>query len=98
MEQTQERIKINLIDKYNNSTIREEFEKFKKKLQERNNFSDENKSLNLKIGDVVTFIGGYDSDIEFTSEILGFTSEGKAFVLWDCFWLDIDLIERRKNL
>lgn len=98
MEQTQERVQFNLIDKYNNSTIREEFEIFKNKLKERNNFSEENKSLNLKIGDVVTFIGGYDNDIEFTSEILGFTSEGKAFVLWDCFWLDIDLIERRKNL
>lgn len=98
MEQTQERVQFNLIDKYNNSTIREEFEIFKNKLKERNNFSEENKSLNLKIGDVVTFMGGYDNDIEFTSEILGFTSEGKAFVLWDCFWLDIDLIERRKNL
>lgn len=98
MEQTQERIKINLIEKYNNSTIREEFENFKKKLQESNDFSEENKSLNLKVGDVVKFIGGYESDVEFTSEILGFNSEGKAFVLWDCFWLDIDLVERCKNL
>jgi len=98
MEQTQERIKINLIDKYNNSTIREEFENFKKKLQESNDFSEENKSLNLKVGDVVKFIGGYESDVEFTSEILGFNSKGKAFVLWDCFWLDIDLVERCKNL
>ena len=53
-------------------------------------------SLNLKSehpkfkkGQVIQFIGGYNSDILFTSRITGFDSDGDIYVLWDCYWFPI---------
>lgn len=57
-------------------------------------FSEKNEKLNLKTGDIINFIGGENDDIEFRSEILGFNDEGFAYVLWDCYWLAIDLEKR----
>lgn len=90
METTNEQ-PFNLIEKYKDSDIKKQFETFKQKVK---GFTDVNEELNLKTGDTITFIGGYDSDILYLSEILGFNSQGHAFILWDCFWLDIELKER----
>lgn len=71
-------------------SIKERFAAFKLKVV---GFSDVNEKLNLKTGDMVKFIGGYDDNVEFTSEILGFNSEGFAFMLWDCYWFAVDLVK-----
>lgn len=56
------------------------------------NLTNKNKSFKLKIGDVITFLGGYNQDIAFTSRIFAFDAQtGHAFVYRDCFWMPIDL-------
>ena len=86
---------INLIDKYkkNNSysEIRNSFNKYKFKIKD---FTDTNDVLNLKTSDTVSFISGYNSDIIYTSEILGFDDKGYAFMTWDSYWAPIDLSKR----
>ena len=42
-----------------------------------------------KIGDIIEFYGGYNEDILYRSEIIGFGSNNDIFVLWDCFWFPI---------
>jgi len=83
---------FNLIEKYQHSDIKEQFEGFKQRVK---GFTDINENLGLKTGDIIKFVGGYDSYMEFTSEVMGFNEDGRAFVLWDCFWLDINLPERK---
>jgi hypothetical protein len=75
-----------------NPEYRAKFAEFKKKITD---YSDINPELGLKTGDVVTFISGYNSDLKYTTEILGFDEDGKAFMLWDCYWFPVDLIERK---
>lgn len=87
-------MKINLIEEYKDSDIREQFNTFKEKAR---GFSDSNEKLNLKTGDVITFVGGYNDDIEFTSEVLGFDADGFAFVLWDCYWFGVNLEDQRRK-
>ena len=55
--------------------------------------TDENKALGLKTGDIIEFWGGYNNDIRYRSKILGFDTDGKAFMYWDCYWFAIDLTE-----
>lgn len=43
----------------------------------------------FKIGDIISFIGGYDSNIVYETEILGFDVDGEIYVLWDCYWFSI---------
>ena len=57
-------------------------------------YSLENKGLNLKAGDKVNFISGYNSDLRYIAEILGFNEEGKAYILWQCWWFPVDLPKR----
>lgn len=85
-------IMIDLIEKYGHTEIRDKFSQFKRNVT---GFTDTNTVINLKTGDVVSFFGGYDGDIHFKSEILGFNNEGEAFVLWDCYWFAIELRERQ---
>ncbi len=63
--------------------------------KEKKNYpvADENKELGLKKGDNIEFWGGYNNDIRYTSEILGFDENGKAYVNWDCYWFPMDLTE-----
>jgi len=77
-------VKVNLIEKYKNSDIALKFNVFKDKV---NGFSEY--FGNLKKGDIVTFIAGYDNNCEFTTEILGFDFVGNVFVLKDSFWAPI---------
>lgn len=87
-------MKINLIEEYKDSNIREQFNIFKKNVR---GFSDTNEKFNLKTGDVITFVDRYSSDVEFTSEVLGFDADGFAFVLWDCYWFGVNLEDQRRN-
>lgn len=85
-------LRINLLDKYKQTgqdkEYEEKFNEFKKKVK---GFTDSNSELNLKTGDVVSFIAGYHDNIIYTSKILGFDEDGKAFILWDCYWYPKDL-------
>lgn len=54
---------------------------------------------NFKIGDVIQFYGGYNNDILYQTEILGFDVDNEIYVLWDCYWFPIqDDIRRNINL
>lgn len=43
----------------------------------------------LKIGDRVEFIGGYNDNILFEATIAGFYSDGEILVPWDCYWFGV---------
>lgn len=45
---------------------------------------------NLKIGDIVKFVGGYNSDMIFETEIIGFDKDGLLYVLWEAYWCSIN--------
>lgn len=85
---------IDLIKEHKDHGYKDLFQTFKSKNKGYVKFSDYNADLNLKTGDVVVFVGGHDSNVEFRSEILGFNDAGYAYVLWDCYWMAIDLKSR----
>lgn len=70
-------------------------EKFAEHKAKISGFTDTNSELGLKSGDVVKFISGYNSDLKYITKILGFDADGKAFMLWDCYWFPVDLVERK---
>lgn len=82
---------VNLIERYKSSDIEQKFEQFAKRIP---SFTLENKELQLKANDVIKFIGGYHNNIAYKSKILGFAPNGDAFLLWDCYWLNVDLTTR----
>ena len=49
-------------------------------------------TLGFSKGDRIQFLNGYG--IPMITEILGFDEEGKAYLLWDCYWYTIDLASR----
>lgn len=75
-----------------NTEYEKKFAEYKNKVT---GFSDTNTELGLKSGDVVKFISGYNSDLKYITKILGFDADGKAFMLWDCYWFPVDLVERK---
>lgn len=85
-------LRINLLDEYKKTgedkEYEEKFNEFKNKVK---GFTNTNNELNLKTGDIVSYISGYNDDIIYTSKILGFDSDGKAFILKDSYWFAIDL-------
>lgn len=82
-------LKIDLTKKESNGEIKELFAEYSTKIA---GFSTTNGTY--KAGDVVVILSGYNSDIEYTIEILGFDSEGMAYMVWDCYWFPIDLSKR----
>lgn len=80
---------FNLIDKYEVKK-----EQWSNKILDFKDFTIDNPKF--KIGDKIQFIGGYNNDMIFISEILGFSIEGEIYVLWDCYWLPIKDNEERK--
>lgn len=77
-------IEINLNEKYTkNDKIR-----FTKSLKSKfKNIID--KHPKFKVGDVISFWGGFNDDIRYTSTILCFDTDGDIYVLWDCYWFPI---------
>ena len=53
-----------------------------------------NTEFDLKKGDVIVFTGGEHGTVHFVSEVLAFDNKGWAFVVWDCWWVTINLHER----
>lgn len=91
MKQTTNQLRINLIDN-------PYFEEHKLKAQEwrKENESDFVDSFNdLKTGDTITFLGGFNKDIMYKSEIFGFSIKGIIYVVWDCYWFGISNSEDR---
>lgn len=58
------------------------------------NMLETNDKLGLKKGDTVEFWGGYNGDIRYRANIIGFGSYGEAYMEWDCYWFPINLEER----
>ena len=81
-------LKIDLIEKYKNDIVL--LEKIKNFTIE-NSKSNENKELGLKVGDTILFIAGYNNDIEYKSNIVGFDENSNAYLFWDCYWFAKDL-------
>jgi len=51
----------------------------------------------FKVGDIIKFNSGYNNDIRYTSEILGFDEDDDIYVLCDCYWSPIR-DEQRRNI
>ena len=87
---------FNRIKKYKDSDIKEKFASYKEKIK---GFTETNSELDLKVGDTVQFVSGYNLDMLYTTEILGFDSDGDAYGLWDCYWVAVILpIRQYKKL
>lgn len=87
---------VNLLDKYKESgddkVYREKFEEYKQKIK---GFKDSSEALGLEAGDVIEFTGGYNNDIRYTTEVLGFDKDDEIYLLWDSFWYPIRKEESR---
>lgn len=87
---------INLLDKYAkfNDEYRAKFDQYKQKI---NGFTEEGPD-GLKAGDVIEFNGGYNNDIRYTTEVLGFDKDGDIYLLWDSFWYPIKPNDYKRNI
>jgi len=77
---------FDLVERYkDNQTLKDSINEFKNKNSE--NIILENKDLNLKAGDIVDVVSGYNYDMVYKVEIFGFDkTNGKAYLVWDCYW------------
>lgn len=93
-ENIEDMLHINLLDRYNKNNMindhRQKFEEFKHKIK---GFKET--SGDLKIGDIIELTGGYNSDIRYTTEILGFDEDDEIYLLWDAYWAPIRNDEKR---
>jgi len=76
----------NLLEKPNVEGIRRDFRTHRLKHKD---FTDKNEAAGLKTGDIISFYAGYNGDILYSSEILGFDRDGDIYVVWDCYWFPI---------
>ena len=83
---------INLLDKYGATSdmYRQKFEEYKSQIK---GFTE--MYGNFEIGDIIEFNGGYNNDIRYTTEILGFDQDGDIYLLWDSYWFPIKDEEKR---
>jgi len=42
-----------------------------------------------KVGQTISFMGGYDDDINYVTKIIGFNEDGDIFLFWDCYWFPV---------
>jgi len=74
---------IDLIKKYSqDKQLLREIEEFSSGLLESHE--------DLKKGDIVTFKGGHDGNIDFKSQLIGFDKNGNSYVVWDCYWFPLN--------
>lgn len=55
----------------------------------------ENKNPDFKVGQIITFYGGYNGDILYKTKIIGFI-DNDIYLYWDCYWFPIQNNEKRK--
>jgi hypothetical protein len=48
----------------------------------------EMKHPDYKVGQLISFMGGYNNDINYITKIIGFTGN-QIYVYWDCYWFPI---------
>ena len=56
------------------------------------NFRDERLSdlhSKFKVGQIISFMSGYNDDINYVTKIIGFDCDGDIYVLWDCYWFPV---------
>lgn len=79
---------VDLVEKYaeggRDEEYRARFEEYKPKIK---GFTESNGELNA--GDIVEVTAGYNDDIRYTVEILGFDADDDIYLLWDSFWAPI---------
>lgn len=79
---------VDLVKEYDESGRDEEyrakFEEYKTKIK---GFTETNGDYS--IGDIIEITAGYNDDIRYTVEILGFDGDGDIYLLWDSFWAPI---------
>jgi hypothetical protein len=46
--------------------------------------------------DTISFWGGMNNDLRFTSRIMGIDDEDGIYVIWDCFWYPIKNVPERE--
>lgn len=78
---------INLMDNPNTIYYREELHGYF--TRKRNILSTELSQYNLKAGDKIIFLNGYN--VLMQTEILAFGKDNDAYLFWDCYWSPIDL-------
>lgn len=77
-----------LITEYsNNKILNIDIEKFAETL--------DNKNPDFEVGQIITFYGGYNSDILYKTKIIGFIRKD-IYLYWDCYWFPIQNNEKRK--
>jgi len=83
---------VDLLKKYAtySDNYRQKFEEYKSQIK---GFTES--YGNFEIGDIIEFNGGYNNDIRYTTEILGFDQDGDIYLLWDSYWFPIKDEEKR---
>jgi hypothetical protein len=74
---------------------REAFERWKLKQPDTIVTDTKHPTLDVSVGDKVNVISGHNNQLRYITEVLGFDAQGKAYMLWDCYWFGIDLVERK---
>ena len=81
-------LQVDLVSKYAESGsdegYRAKFEEYKPKIK---GFTETSGDYN--IGDIIEITAGYNNDIRYKVEILGFDGDGDIYLLWDSFWAPI---------
>lgn len=87
-ENIEDMLHINLLDRYSDNKydqeIRQKFKEYKSKIK---GFKTEH--MAFKVGDIIEFTAGYNDDIRYTTEILGFDEDGDIYLLWQSYWFPI---------
>jgi hypothetical protein len=43
----------------------------------------------FKVGQTISFMSGYNDDINYVTKIIGFDDDKNIYVYWDCYWFPI---------
>ncbi len=78
-------LKIDLIDRYSNELAFIGLNETINAWVDKNNILQNHQNSPYKVGDLITFFGGYHNDIIYTTKVVGFTEEGHLYVYWDCY-------------
>ena len=88
----------NLLTRYSDKQKENFRQGFLTKSQSWKGMTDTDPLNQLKIGDTVQFLAGYDKNIMYTTEVIGFDTDNKIYMLWDCYWFGIDRDDRTLTL
>ena len=78
------------LTKKSTAAARSDIKKFQQKAKLLTSFKE------LKKGDIIEFWGGYNGDIRYRAEIIGFDKDGDIYLDWDSYWFPIRDDNKRK--